>query len=655
MAQHDAIELLKAVPKRAWLVIAAIGAALLMLCLVSVLEQGSGIRGGTTVAGVDIGGQSVPQAQATLARTLAAQGAKPFRIRAAGRMFLLAPGQAGLSLDIPATVSTAQDSSKNPIALLGALSGGKAVDPVVQVNRGQLEGAVQQIASSVDQTTAQPQVIVTARGTVVIHGRSGRTLDTAALEQRLQANLLAPRTVIDAVVSATPPSIGPSAIRAARRYAARAVSAPVIVHAQTISATIPARTIAHALSFAATGSQMQPQLNGTALNAAIAKAMRHITTPGRNAGFVIVNKTPRLVPSAVGRGVSDADLSSAVLAQLGNPAGHRVATVSVGITQPTLTTDQARQLGITQRVSSFTQHFPYAAYRVQNIGRAAKYINGTILRPGQTYSMNTTIRQRTAANGYTTGFVIGPGGVFAEELGGGVSTATTATWTAAFYAGMQRVHTQAHSIYISRYKAGLEATVGWGMFDMQFKNDTPYGVLITTRMTNTSLTVNFWSTRVYSKVEAVFGPQTNIRPFATIFDPSPKCLGQGGVNGFSIKVTRNMYKGSQLVSSEVIPTTYRPAPAVICGLKPPPGCTAYQAPESGKPAVIHCSAAAGGAAAAHAAMSANRAAASGSSAVSGSPSPQPPDGAPSSVAVPTPSPAVTPSAHRRHHRRQTAG
>ncbi len=59
------------------------------------------------------------------------------------------------------------------------------------------------------------------------------------------------------------------------------------------------------------------------------------------------------------------------------------------------------------------------------------------------------------------GTIIGPGGVFEEALGGGVSAATTAVWTAAFFAGMERVSTRAHSVYISRYQLGLEATVAW--------------------------------------------------------------------------------------------------------------------------------------------------------------------------------------------------
>lgn len=92
---------------------------------------------------------------------------------------------------------------------------------------------------------------------------------------------------------------------------------------------------------------------------------------------------------------------------------------------------------------------------------------------GQTFSLNGTIKERTPEHGYTEGIVIGPGGVFREDFGGGVSTAATTTWTAAFFAGMERIEIRAHSIYISRYQPGLEATVAWGVSDMRFRNDSP--------------------------------------------------------------------------------------------------------------------------------------------------------------------------------------
>jgi vancomycin resistance protein YoaR len=304
------------------------------------------------------------------------------------------------------------------------------------------------------------------------------------------------------------------------------------------------------------------------LHHAIRKALRPIEVKGRDATFRIRHGKPKVVKSKVGTGVSDDELAAAVTAVLDKQAGQRTVTVSVGVREPKLTTEEARALGVTEQLSTFTQYFPYAAYRVQNIGEAARRINGTLLMPGDTFSMNGTIKERTKKNGYTIGFVVGEGGVFDEQLGGGVSTATTATWTAAFYAGMERVETITHSIYISRYKPGLEATVAWGIFDMKFRNDTPNGVFMTAGITNGSITVSLWGTKVYDRIEAEFGAKSGVVPFPKIYDTSDTCLGQNGVDGFTITVDRVFYKGGEEVRREPIATRYKPAPDVTCGKKP---------------------------------------------------------------------------------------
>jgi hypothetical protein len=109
--------------------------------------------------------------------------------------------------------------------------------------------------------------------------------------------------------------------------------------------------------------------------------------------------------------------------------------------------------------------------------------------------------------------------------------------------------------------------VSWGNFDMKFRNDTPHGVFITATTTNTSLTVEMWSTKVYDKVTAESGARTNVRKFSTIYDTSPKCLGQSGVEGFSINVDRVWYQGGKELRRETIPTRYKPTPKVVCGEK----------------------------------------------------------------------------------------
>jgi vancomycin resistance protein YoaR len=576
----------------------AVVAVLIALYIAAIAVTGGGVRAGTTVNGVNIGGLSREEAVTVLEGSIGKVAAKPLKVRSGDQQLIVDPVAAGLTFDAEATVEKASGRTLNPFAMIGSLAGTHQLDPVYNVDSAKLDSQVSQLADTIDQPAVEPTISVTKKGTKVQAGKPGLVLDQSAMADTLSTAFTLPRKPIAAPVTEAQPTITPAAVDQAKALAKSAMSAPVQVDAAGTIATIPAPALAHALNFTPQGDHFVPSLDGAVLHQAIAKQLKGVETKGRNATFEIVKGKPVVVPSVVGNGVSDDELSSKVLTVIGNAEPNRAVTVTMGVREPELTTEQAQALGVTERISTFTQHFPYAAYRVQNIGQAAKYVNGTLLLPGETFSLNDTIHERTEKNGYTVGFLIGPGGVFAEDLGGGVSASATTVWTGAFFAGMERVHTQAHSIYISRYQAGLEATVGWGLFDMSFKNNSPYGVFITTKMTNTSMQVNFWSTKVYDDIKAEFGPRTNIKPFATIYDKSDKCLGQEGSEGFDIDVDRVFYKGGVEVKRETISTAYRPAPKVICGKKPKPKndcATAASAKPGSKPsAAVTCPASASG-------------------------------------------------------------
>lgn len=554
--------------RKALLVVGGLVAAVVLLYLAAVLAIGDGVRAGTTVAGVPVGGQSTDEAIATLEGTVGARIAKPVRVKAGDQTFVIEPGESGIAFDAAATIAQASGRTWNPIALVGDLVGQRSLDPVITVDEAALDAQVEAIATAVDTPPTEPTLTMKGRTPKLKSGKDGRVLDQPALAAAIREAVPLKRKPIQAPIVDAPPTISADAAKQAVELARTAVSDPVIVNAGPKVVSIPATAIADALSFTAEDGAFTPVLDGAVLHESVAAELADVETPGRDATFTIKKGKPVVVPSVVGSGISDEELASKVASVLGEQPPGRAVSVTMGIREPKLTTAQAEALGVTEKLSSFTQKFPYAAYRVQNIGQAAKNVNGTLLLPGETFSMNETMKERTEANGYTRGFVVGPGGVFSEDLGGGVSAATTTVWTGAFFAGMERVFTQAHSIYISRYQPGLEATVAWGIFDMKFKNDTPNGVFITTKMSNTSMTVTFWGTKMYDEIKAEFGPRKNIRPYPTIYDKSPKCLGQGGMDGFTIDVDRVFIKDGKEVKRETITTNYRASPKVVCGKKP---------------------------------------------------------------------------------------
>ena len=83
-------------------------------------------------------------------------------------------------------------------------------------------------------------------------------------------------------------------------------------------------------------------------------------------------------------------------------------------------------------------------------------------------------------------------GEFTEDFGGGVSQLATTTFNAVFLGGYEDVYHKPHTIYITRYPMGREATVNYPTVDLKFKNNTQHGVLIRTWYTASSITVTFY-------------------------------------------------------------------------------------------------------------------------------------------------------------------
>jgi vancomycin resistance protein YoaR len=527
------------------------------------------IPANTTVLGVQVGGLSQSEASAVLQAELAPRADVPITVTAYDSSMDVTPPEVGMSLDIPATVDAAAGRLYNPLAMIQRLFGPVPVDPVVIIDEATLAESLGEFASTVEAEPVEPLLTYDGLQPVVTPGSDGRGIDLET-----SVDLIANAYLTDADPVALPevliaPTVSQEqAEEVANGFATVAVSAPVTIKAGSVSADVTPTAIARSLSFTAADGQILHEVDGAKVYRSIAEELAPIETPGNNATFQIVNGSPEVVPSQVGEGVSNEDLAKAVDSVLASTGADRVAIAPITVRDPSLTTEAAQNLGVTELLSTFTQQVTYVPYMAHNLALAAEYINGTLLLPGEIFSMNETTENRDPVDGYMEGFVIGPGGVFARALGGGLSAATTTVWSAAFYAGMEPVEVRAHSVYISRYVPGLEATVAWDYFDMKFKNDTPHGVFITASTTPTSMTVSMWSTKMYTDIKAEVGERYNVTDFRTIYNTSGECSAQSGGVGFTINVDRVFYEGSEEVRRETITTRYAPSPKVVCGPNP---------------------------------------------------------------------------------------
>ena len=172
--------------------------------------------------------------------------------------------------------------------------------------------------------------------------------------------------------------------------------------------------------------------------------------------------------------------------------GGGLRTIFVALTPafPELSTADVENMGLSSLGSQFVTYFdPRNTSRATNIALAAKLVDGAVVEPGETFSLNAAMGPRTANRGFDYAPVIAADGVLRQGVGGGICQYATTLFNAVFFAGLPVVEREAHSLYISHYPIGRDATVAWGAVDFKFRNDTGRSVMIRSWIDGGALTV----------------------------------------------------------------------------------------------------------------------------------------------------------------------
>ena len=538
------------------------------------LTAGDKVPRGTTVAGVAVGGHTQDEAVALLERELATTVATPIDVTVGDLSRGVVPETAGLSVDYEASIEAAgPQRSWSPEWLWDYFTEGDDLDAVVTVDGPTREAFLTALAAEVERPAREGAVGLVSGRVKVTQPRVGTALDPDAAGAALDAAFLvdaSDRPPVSFPMVPLPPEIDDADVRnAVDTFANPAMSAPVVLTFGDARVRLTPTEYADALSLEPQDGALAPVLDTARLDALVAGAVSGSGAPV-DATVRLVDGQPQVVPARPGVTYDPEAVHAAFLDLVTRPQDERELEVASTVAKPAFTTKDAKALGITEQVSTFTTYFPYAEYRNTNIGRAAALVDGTVVKPGETFSLNDTVGERTAENGFTEGFIISDG-IFKEELGGGVSQMATTTFNAAFFAGLEDVEHKPHSFYIDRYPVGREATVAWPSVDLRFRNDTPYGVLISARLTPSTpsssgaLTVSMYSTK-YWDITTTTGERYNFTQPETRTLRTEDCYPNDGYAGFEIDIVRHFRRAgeSTLDHSEQMHTTYTPSDTVIC-------------------------------------------------------------------------------------------
>jgi vancomycin resistance protein YoaR len=301
--------------------------------------------------------------------------------------------------------------------------------------------------------------------------------------------------------------------------------------------------------------------------------------PPVNAELQIDGNAVTVIPGLRGTLVDDHIVAESLLTAAASASRRGVLPIEEAV-DPDITTAELEALGITHKVSQFTTHHDCCQNRVTNIHLFADTIDGTIVMPGETFSLNLTVGERTAEAGYLEDGTIVAGEIV-PTVGGGVSQFATTFYNAVFWGGYEDVTHKPHSFYISRYPLGIEATINWPVPDLHFRNNTDKAILIKTSYTSTSITVMFYSDndgriiagqqaggRLRMETVAEGGPNARVisatvsdrygfrEPPAPLYRPDPTIPPevqeeiQGPSQGFSVTVTRTIAHLGQITTNE---------------------------------------------------------------------------------------------------------
>lgn len=517
---------------------------------------------GATVGGVAIGGMTTPEAQSLLEAELGAATVEPVQIRAGELSAELLPAESGLSVNWADTVAAAGEQSLNPVTRLMGIFRDYEVDVVSDLDSATLEPTLDRVYDELTREPADATVSIASGAVETTPAINGQTIDRAQLDEEITGRWLDPAGIeVDAEI--TEPAILDSPVQeVAEGPAATAVAAPIVAHGRDeIDGIIPLERMAEVVTFHFEEGTFRTDVNMEAAQGILAESLGQTEAERQNAQITFPGGTKTVTPHVDGVEINWdetlADFPNRVTGE-----GEKEFEVAYIDDPASFTTEQAEAATFDETMGSFSTG-GYSESSGVNIRLTAQMVNGAIVAPGETFSLNEFTGPRGAAQGFVEGGII-IDGRSGKAVGGGISQFATTLYNAAYFAGLEDVAHTPHSYYISRYPAGREATIYDGAIDLQFRNNTDKPIRIMAGMGDGELNVAIMGVKNV-EVESVNGGRWAQTSPHTVSVPADECSPSSGAPGFTTSDTRIIrdLNGNE-ISRETQTTVYDPQPIVRC-------------------------------------------------------------------------------------------
>ncbi|MCT1628081.1 VanW family protein [Corynebacterium sanguinis] len=534
-------------------------AVLLAIYLADLAMNRGNVPRGTAVGGVEIGGMSHDEATAKLEAELGETASNPVTVKAATQSSQLVPAESGLGIDWEATVASAGEESANPFTRLAGLFRTREVDIVSTVNEAALTPQLERVAGELHLDPADGAIAIDGGEAKVTEPVPGQEVDKTELFERVTTGWLNPDGV-EVEPREIEPAIGDQAIKEALDGPVKAaLSGALTLHGRDgVDGVIAQERIGEVVQFPNVDGKIAPEVNVESAQGILGEQLAATETQMKNA---------RVLPGggvepSVDGSIIDWEAAMDGFDERLIGSAERTWDAQYKARPADFTTEEAQRATFDQVVGSFTTG-GYSGASGTNIATVARVVNGAIVNPGETFSLNGYTGARGAAQGYVESVII-ENGRPGKAVGGGISQFATTLYNAAYFAGMTDVASTPHSYYISRYPAGREATVYEGAIDLQFRNDSPHPVKISTSVGGGEVTVSLMGTKTV-EVESINGGRWAYTSPKPVTVTSGDCIPSGGAQGFTTSDTRIVrdLSGNE-ISRNTSTTVYDPQPIVRC-------------------------------------------------------------------------------------------
>ena len=517
---------------------------------------------GVVVHGVNVGGLSKAAAIKSVKAADAKYATQPIVVRNGKTVVRIQPGDMGVVADSEAAVLQAYKYGRSGGGLqqwktmIRSLLGRTTVVGMVKINPDKLGAYTNGFADDVAVPVQNAAFNINGKNVDVQSAQDGKRLDMLAWVNAVRWHMASGSDAeITLPTSTTAPIITSAELALLKDEVAAYVAAPITLTTPDKSKTITinqqdliswlgasrsgvtdiAETPALDSILRTNSIPIIVGLNSSKVDEYVATLAGDVNQEPVNAvlAYNAAGKTTIAKPSQDGIKLDVAKTTEAIKAVLDKPADQRNVTLVAATAKATVREDTLDDLGIQDHLSQGATYFPGSPYtRLINVRAGAKRFDGVLLKPNEIFSFGKLLGEVNASTGYVPELVILENRE-EKQYGGGLCQVSSTAYRAALLAGLPITQRQNHSFAISYYTApygvpGVDATIYYPAVDMKFRNDTPGHIYMQTRMVGTSLTFDYFGTKVkYGEIRGpqfISGDNDATKPSHTVFYRDTKDL-----------------------------------------------------------------------------------------------------------------------------------